>query len=200
MSGQRFRHRRSMQDVKHNTLSRHNKTRHADKNRHVSPRHPVRTPPSFLEFFTNPLEFFTNPAERWWVVGIITITLAGELFDIFFLPNKIFGLNSVGVSTLVFFTLGVLLRSLVKGMRTTYYSGRSLFWWGVAVLVASVVGAIPGFIFIPARGFVAFGAFFGACLGCVVLFLPIVLLQAFINDPVEFLRRLFPKGFLRRFL
>ncbi len=91
-----------MQDVKHNTPSRHNKTRHSDEGRHVarmSHYRPVRTSPSFLEFFT-------NPAERWWVVGIIMITLAGELFDIFFLPNKIFGLNGVGVSTLVFFTLG----------------------------------------------------------------------------------------------
>lgn len=192
-----------MQDVKHNTLSRHNKTRHSDKGRHVarvSHHRPVRTSPSFLEFFTYPLEFFTYPAERWWVAGIITITLAGELFDIFFLPNKIFGLNGVGLSTLVFFTLGVLLRSLVKEVRTTHYSRRSLFWWGIALLVASVVGAIPGFIFIPARGFMASGALFGACLGCVVLFLPIVLLQAFMDDPVEFLRQLFPKGLLRWFL
>ncbi len=173
-----------MQDVKHNTLSRHNKMRHSDKNRHVahvSHRRPMRTSPSFLEIFS-------NPAERRWVVGIIMITLAGELFDIFFLPNKIFGLNGVGVSTLVFFTLGALLRSLVKEVRTTYYSGRSLFWWGVALLVASIVGAILGFIFIPGRGFVVSGALFGACLGCVVLFLPIALVGAFMGDPVEFLR------------
>jgi hypothetical protein len=153
--------------------------------------------------FSNPLGSFSNPADRWWIVGILTLTLAGALYGFFFLPNALFGLGGMRIGILVFFVLGALLKAVVREVYTARYSRRSLFWWSMAFLTATIAGAVLGCFFLPDMVLFASRILLGACVGCIGLLLPIVLAQVFIVDPIESFSEVIAgiiEAFLRRFI
>lgn len=113
------------------------------------------------------------------MAGILTIALTGGLFGFFFLPSNLFGLGGIRIGVAVFFLLGALLKAVVNEVRTTRYSHRALFWWSVTLLTTTIGGAMLGSLFLPGTLLVSSRALLGACLGCIGLIFPIVLIRVF---------------------
>jgi hypothetical protein len=134
----------------------------------------------FRDFISNPLGSFSNPTDRLWYGGILALTVVGAIFGFYFLPDGVFGLNGLRVGVAVFFVLGALLKVVVHELRTTYYSCRSLLWWGILLLTATFGGAILGFFLLPEALLIPSRIFLGACFGCIGLLLPTVLIRVFI--------------------
>lgn len=167
-------------------LHPHPKTQH-----HIQKNHPnsrfsrhrtsYRSQP-FRDFISNPLGFLSNPIDRLWYGGILALTVVGAMFGLYFLPNGVFGLNGLRVGVAVFFVLGALLKAVVHELRITHYPRRSLFWWSMFLLIATFGGAIFGFFLLPNRLLVPTRIFLGACLGCIGLLLPTILIRVFLID------------------
>jgi len=76
-----------------------------------------------------------------------------------------------------------MLKAAIESVRNKRPSRRSLFWWGIAIFLAAIVGAILGSMYLPYLLLTFSRVLLGAFIGLVGL----ALLRAFIADPLGLL-------------
>lgn len=204
MSRQKFHSKRRKPGVSQVMPSFDKKIRQSDKNQfmpHLRQGHQRNK--LLLQFFSNPLGSFSTPINRWWIAGILTVSLVGAFLGSFFLPGNLFGLGGMRLGILVSFLLGTLAKAIVSDIKAAYSLRRSLLFWSVAFFSGAIGGAILGFFFLPNVVLVISRILFGACVGSIGVILPILLIRVFIADPLGFFMNSLPAiidGFIRKFI